>query len=123
MPLHYDIDESARFVRFVAEAIPSRSEWKESFDAAFGDPRFRRGFGVLYDRRGVAEIPNPARLRQWMTRYARTFREYGTGRIAVVVDERVVFGMFRVAGVYAESEGVELGVFWSEAEAVTWLRG
>jgi hypothetical protein len=121
MGLRFEIDEGERLVRLRADVRPSLDEWFAVMDAVFADTRYRPGVDFLLDRTAVTDVPTSQTMREWMRRHAESMREQGSGRLAVVVSEPVVFGMMRMASVFAEEGGTALGVFWTEAEALAWF--
>lgn len=121
MLLAYEIDVRRRLVIVSANGFALVDEWFATIEAACADPRCGAGFDVLYDRTRVAELPDARRVRAWAARHAKQVDELGLGRLAVVVTSPAVFGMVRMASVYAESAGAVVSVFWSETEALRWL--
>ncbi len=121
MPLVYDIDPSRRLVTLRPEGYPPPDEWFATITKAVADPRFAPGFDFLYDRSGVDHIPDAMYVRAWVFRHAAMMKEVDGGRLAVVVTQPVVYGMIRMASAFADSAGVRVDAFWTEAEALRWL--
>ena len=121
MAITFTIDVARRLVLLRAESFSDQDEWFARFDEAVADPRFEPGFDFLYDRTTGPEIPDTELVRSWVLRHARRINGIGGGRLAVIVSEPAIYGMLRMASVFAESEGVRVGGFWSEAEALAWL--
>jgi hypothetical protein len=87
------------------------------------DVCFRLGpdFDVLYDRSQIDQIPDAMHVRAWVLRHAEMMKLIGYPRLAVVVSEPVVYGMIRMASVFAERSGATVNVFWTERAALAWL--
>ncbi len=123
MPITYDIDVERRLVRVVASGKPTAAEWLAAVDAALADPRFLPGFDCLYDRSRVGLVPDGLTLRRLAKDCAPALERFHGGRLAVVVSQPVVYGMMRMASVFAEALGLALDVFWTETAALAWLGG
>src|SRR5262249_25852248 len=121
MPFAYDIDEGRRLVRVTGSGEVTSEAWFGVLGAAFADPRYRAGFGLVFDRTTFTHIPDTIFVRQWIGGQARAMREAGARRMAIIVAEPVVYGMMRMASAYAESAGFTLEPYWSEAEALAAL--
>jgi hypothetical protein len=121
MPITYDVDARRRLVRLVAEGTPTFDEWRAALDAAAADPRYAAGFDLLYDRRQVPTVPHARAVRRWTMACAAELARVGAGRLAIVAAHPVVYGMMRMASVFAEGSGSVVDVFWTEEEALRWL--
>jgi hypothetical protein len=121
MPLAYSIDRERRLVLITGEAVATPEEWFDMMAEAVADPRYKPGFDFLYDRTKVTHVPDAMYVRAWVFRHAQMMNKAGGGRLAVVVGEPVIYGMIRMASVYAERAGASVAVFWSEREALEWL--
>ncbi len=118
MPFTYRIDPAERLVRIDAEGEVSVDAWFAMIDEVRGDPRFGPGFDVLFDRTRLSHVPDVGYVRAWIDGQSLVMRETGARRLAVVVNEPVVYGMMRMAGSFAESLGFSLEPYWSEREAL-----
>ena len=121
MSLTYDVNVPERLVILRAAAYSAPDEWFEVMAAAIADPRFGPGFDFLYDRRRVDHVPDAMYVRSWVFRHAEMMKPIGLPRLAVVVTQPVVYGMIRMASVFAESAGAAVDAFWTEREALEWL--
>ena len=121
MTISYDIDVARRLVRLTLEGPADPAEWFAVMEAATKDPRYEPGFDFLYDRTATDHIPDAMYVRAWVFRHAAMMKQTGLGRLAVIVSQPVVYGMLRMASVFAESAGVAVTVFWTEGEALAWL--
>jgi hypothetical protein len=121
MPLTYDIDAARRLVLITATGAPVPNEWFETMEAVTADARYEPGFDILYDRRNLDHTPDTMYVRAWVFRHADLMKETGDGKLAVVVDQPVVYGMIRMASAFAETAGATVNVFWNLDEALMWL--
>lgn len=119
--MRFEVDPRRRLVLLYADERPSIDEWFSVLERACEHPDFGPRYDFLFDRRKIETTPTSAMMRAWMRRHAEFARGHGNGRLAVVVSEPVIFGMMRMASVFAEEDGVALGVFWSVEEALAWL--
>jgi hypothetical protein len=121
MPFTYEIDEGRRLVVMTADARATQDEWFETFDRVLEDPRFRPGFDFVYDRTNVAITPDALNVRSLVGRYLEVSRRAGGGRLAVVVDKTVAYGMVRMASAWTDTAGASVNAFRSMDEALFWL--
>ena len=121
MPVTYTIDVARRLVLLRTEGRQDLDEWFARLDEAASHPEFGPGFSFLCDRTGTVDVPDAEMARAWATRYATRINQAGGGRLAVIVDQPVVYGMVRMAAIFAEIKGANVAVFYSAAEALEWL--
>ncbi|TVR50585.1 MAG: STAS/SEC14 domain-containing protein [Puniceicoccaceae bacterium] len=75
-------------------------------------------YRVLFDLTRSAENRTGAELQEVAHQVRRVLDH---GRLALVADKTLFFGLSRLFSAYAEYAGFEVGIFGTEAEAVAWL--
>jgi hypothetical protein len=81
------------------------------------------GYNFLIDRRGITSIPSKETVDRMIEYYGTHAKQLGRCRLASVTLDDSVYGMTRMASVFAERTTVEVGVFRDVGEARLWLAG
>jgi hypothetical protein len=119
MPVTYSIDPKAQLVRLHYDGEPTLREATSVLLSILADPKFRKGFAVLADRRGLP-VPSTAYVRR-LASFARSVHLLAEMRVAVVVDSTAAFGMARMGQLMVDGESAPLGIFTDISEAESWL--
>jgi hypothetical protein len=123
MAVLVEIDTPARLVRATV-AGPTNLTAAEFADF-LGDlvtrPDFRPGFDILYDRRAVAEPPNPASVRAALGAIEARAGQMTGCRWAVVIRPQSALEVVRLTALLGERSGVIARPFVSPDEALAWL--
>jgi hypothetical protein len=77
-------------------------------------------YDLVFDMTRSAEKKSPDELRS-AGEFLAGWIDCLSGRVAVISDDPVLFGMGRVFGSYAESQGLEVCVFRDAASAEAWF--
>jgi hypothetical protein len=97
-------------------------EWRDAVDAAWADPAFRDGMGIVHDWRKLrAGLPTPE-VEKRSEYLAANAARFGRTRWALLVDSAAAYGMGRMAETLTGT-GTGLRVFRDPAEAEAWARG
>lgn len=121
MPLSYQLDPESRLARVTYRAVPSFEEWAASVGSILHDPRWRPGFGLLFDRRSIPEPPSTSFVRRFADFCRRNIKQLRGSRIALVVSSPADFGMGRMESQLLSDDGPAHAVFSAEEDALTWL--
>ena len=118
MPVSYTVDPSRGLVMTSVEGAVTPEEMFAYHDALRADPAFSSTFDSVTEyAEGSAFEGSPADIRRLVE--GLPFNP-GTRR-AYVATVDLHFGLSRMAQVFAESKGVEVGVFRDRTEALRWL--
>ena len=85
-------------------------------------PDFRPDFGVYVDLRGIHFLPSAIEIERFGRALAR-FKESFQGRIAVLVEGTLMFGLARMCCSVAEANGFPMRPFTDPEAAGAWLDG
>jgi hypothetical protein len=86
------------------------------------DPRWSPGMNVLTDLRGLdASTLSSDQIRAFAASNNLRADLFGSGRTAVVVSERVTFGLLRMFQFHTDAAGFDQRAFYSLEEARRWL--
>jgi hypothetical protein len=86
------------------------------------DPRFRPGMAVLVDHSALDSRPlEPEDIQSLSRAVLQRDRLIGPSRVAIVVPDSLTFGYARMYELYADDAQLCSRVFYSRAEAVSWL--
>jgi hypothetical protein len=112
-----------RLVRAVIEGRDTLSDMQERFRAITRDSRWSPGLDVLLDFRGVTDFDLSASQAQHAAElFTAEGAVIGDGRVAIVADRDLVYGMGRMWQAFSEaSSPTEVGIFRTLAEAESWL--
>ena len=122
MPVFYTIDRSERVVYLTTVGEPSFDEWRDTLLRVFSAPAFETGFNFISDRRR-AGVPSPEFAQQTIDFVREHEREIGPCRWAAVVADPATDQMARMVTSLASMAYVEVGYFYSLAEARRWVIG
>jgi hypothetical protein len=119
LPTEYALEPAQRLVRSRAWGILTDAESLEHYRRIAADPAFQPSFRQLCDLRGVTQIEAAS----------KTLRDLASSSIfapdarrAFVAQTDEHFGLARMLQAFCESEGAEVGVFRTLAEAEAWLQ-
>lgn len=121
MPVLADYTAELITLRLIGEY--SVEELREAFYAALPTPDAVSG-GLLIDvTQSVSIRTRPSGDVRGMSRWWAARRQIFHGRLAMVADGTVEFGMTRLAELEADSYGLTVAVFRDVAEARAWILG
>jgi hypothetical protein len=120
MPVIYTLDRSERVVYLTTVGEPSFDEWRDALLGVFSNPSFETGFNFISDRRQAAP-PSPEFVEQEILFVREHRREGGGCRGAAVVPDPATDEAARVVTNRASMTDVEVGFFYSLAEARRWV--
>jgi hypothetical protein len=120
--LSYRIDAPCRLVLVTGTGEAQAPEWLELFDRVLADPAHRPGMDFLIDRSRITSIPTRETVTAIVGYYAGHGAELGRCKVASVTANDAVFGMNRMASVFAEETTVSVQVFRDRDSAYHWLR-
>jgi hypothetical protein len=106
----FELDPEARLVRIAGEGDPQAPEWIALFDQILALPGFQPGTDFLIDRRGMTSIPTSQTVEAMMDYYVSRSEQLGHCRIVSVTTNSAVYGMTRMAEVFAERTTVTVRV-------------
>ncbi len=115
----YELDGGILILRSGAHF--STEDLRRALDAAFEDPRFRRGMVLMFDNRGSRESA-PTEEIALRIDILRSRLSRLSPYCAVVVDSSVHYGLARMGEAFAEKHGVRIRVFRDDIDAArAWL--
>jgi hypothetical protein len=125
MPVQVEIDTPARLVRatVTGPANLTAAEFADFLGALTAHPDFRPGLDILYDRRGVAEPPNPTSVRAALGAIEGRAGHMTGCRWAVVIRPQSALEVVRLTALLGEQSGVEARPFDSPDDALAWFGG
>ena len=120
MPFRYRIDRQRERILVVADGVVDFDACIALADRIPQDPDYDARFEVLCDLRRMDFLPEVAELQAFARSLVR-FRQFFTGRIAVIAQPGVRFGMARMTCILADVNGFKMEAFASEDRATAWL--
>jgi hypothetical protein len=122
MPLRYSFDEAIAVIHMSGEY--STVELRDAVLRALSDPACPPKPGLLCDLRGSESIKGRnADDVQGMARFLASLRSRLGGRVAMLVDSNVAFGMMRLGASAIPEEGLKGQIFRELPAARAWLLG
>ena len=120
MPVTYQLVPSRRLVILVYEEPVTIADWTGTLEAVLRDPAYEPGFNLLGDRR--ASAPPTRAFADGIAMFVRKHRkQFGDGRVAILVSDVAAFGMARMQEMLNEASELHTRAFRSEADAHAWL--
>jgi Ni,Fe-hydrogenase I small subunit len=120
MPYRYTIDSDARLVTVVGEGLADLGVTGTFMRTLLADREYRPDLDLLVDARTLDYTPTLHEAQEIRT-MLHDVRESYRGRIAVVVDGTVRFGMARMVSTLVEPSGIRMEAFRDLATARAWL--
>ena len=123
MAINFAVDAPAHLVRATVSGPGNATldEFRNFLDALVAHPEFRRGFGVLYDRRAVTTPPDDAFTRAATDAIERRADRLGGCQWAVVIGDQPALSVVHMTALLGERAGVEARPFFAPEEALAWL--
>ncbi len=118
MAIEFEIQGSLLRVR--ADAAGTEAEVRDGIERATHHPDFRRRCAVLVDVRAVQDAPDTSLLASTGQLLAKEGGPHFS-RVAFVTAGPLQFGLSRILGSHADAGGLDVQVFESEDEALSWL--
>ena len=81
----------------------------------------RRGYDFLSDHRKLTTPATAEQIKAVLARLGEQGDLLKGSKFAVIVGQGASYGMMRLMGVHAMNLGIEVGVFWTEEEALKFL--
>lgn len=120
MSISYEISGDLLYVTF--EGSTETKEILDMLERAFADPALPHECRLLLDVSGSASLQERSSNNVHMlTMYVGRWVERLHGRMAVLAEGPVQYGMVRMASGYATSSGLDIQVFKTREEALAWL--
>jgi hypothetical protein len=120
MPYRYSIDTDARLVMVVGEGTADLAATEALMRALSVDVATRPDFDALIDVRALDFMPT-FREAQEIRAILQDVRDDYQGRIAVVVEGTVRFGVTRMVSQLIEASGIRMEAFHDMESARAWL--
>jgi len=110
---------AAQLIRLRYQGATTYEQWAEALEAALADPARGGEVDLLLDRRGITEPPST----QTVQRAVEFFERHHTDirRVASVVEDGAVYGMFRMLEALSERTAVQVRSFKNYEGATEWL--
>jgi hypothetical protein len=123
MAVRVEINAPARLVRATIGGPDNLTlpEFEAFLDDLAARPDFRPGFDVLYDRRAVTQMPDPAFVRAALGAIESRAQQVAGGRWAVVIGSQAGLEVVRLTALLGERSGVAARPFVTPGEALCWL--
>jgi hypothetical protein len=110
-------------VAFTTSGPAELSSILRANDEFLADARFRPGMPILADHSALDTSPLSSSDAKLVGEAYRRFLDHvGESAIAIVVAHPAAFGLVRMAEAYAGPPEPKVGIFYSPAEAISWLR-
>ena len=109
----------AHMIRLRYEGATTYEQWAEVLEAALADPAREQEVDLLLDRRGIIEPPTTRTVQRAVDFFDRHHSEIR--RVASVVEDGAVYGMFRMLESLSESIAVPVRAFKTYEAATDWL--
>ena len=119
--LTFEIDPMAQLVSIRGSGPAQAPEGIELFDRVLASDLHQPGYNFLIDRRKITSVPSRETVDRITDYYQSHAEQLGRCRLASVTVDDSVYGMTRMASVFAERTTVEIGVFRDFDEARRWL--
>jgi hypothetical protein len=116
----YEIDRGKGLILITGLDARSPAEFEAVMREILADPNFRRGDGVICDRRGVT-APTPEVIRS-AVQFVSAHPDLATSRWALIVSDVTSYGMMRMAQILASETSVDVAIFHEREPAEQWLR-
>lgn len=120
MPYRYTIDREARLVTVVGEGLGGLAETEALMRALSAELTPLPDYRILVDALALDYTPTLAEAQQIRT-ILHDLRDSYRGRIAVVVEGAVRFGVTRMVSSLVESSGIHMEAFRDLESARAWL--
>lgn len=121
MPVIYTIAREENLIRATATGVIRAPDLRGLVETLLADPNVVLGIRALYDSRyGVPDLA-VIELAEIATK-VRQLLDRGLGRIAIVAIAQLTYTVAKTFVVLAKPLGVEVEVFQSLPQAMTWLR-
>jgi hypothetical protein len=123
MPITFRIDNESGIVYTTVEGRVGIDEIIEKLKDFMNRPEFRPGLNGIADMRN-SDLETHSIDVQRIARLMIDFRDkIGPSKTAVVVSQKVTFGMTRMFQVFAEQSSIDTAIFQDMDEALQWLAG
>ncbi len=121
MPIH--VDRAAGIATIILAGEPEWRDVAAAFDRVLGDVDFEPGMGTLWDLRDASmHALSGADVRRIVAHAGRHRERRGRGRVALVVERDIDFGMARMFELFAaEQLPTPVMVFRNVGDARRWL--
>ena len=122
MAVSYDFDGEVLALRMVGDYQPA--DIRAAVVQALASRDGGRLIGMIFDVSRSSALPKRStrEIRAMAAFLAHVAPEYG-GRLALVGNSDITYGLMRMGAVDVEGAGVPARVFRTEREATEWLRG
>lgn len=114
------VEEQGTVLRVVLDPGYRNRELLSAFEHALANQELRLPVRVLLDARQSTAAPDHNELRARASFITNRPDVFAT-RVAVLVRDRLRFGLVRVAAAYAEASGSTVRAFYDEPQARRWL--
>ena len=116
MPIEYEFQD--RICYMTTRGKFSKVDVDEYFLKMYNDPAFSRCIGILLHDQKSVYIPSTEDIRSVASGLRKSIGDFN-GKIAIVAETAVKYGMGRMLETMSSDEGIR--VFKSQEEARTWL--
>jgi len=123
MPVTYELDPQARFIRTSCTGDVAFEEVIGHFRELETDPLLPARLDVLLDLRETRSLPDSRQLRSVAEQIGNLKPRVKWGACAVVASHDALYGMSRVFEVFTEELFADVRVFRGLDEAERWLAG
>ena len=122
VPLTVEIDHAQHLLRFRLEG-----EWQTEvafpqIATAFAQLKPGERYDILSDHRGVSQPATPEHVKGIFELLRKNGQMFAGQRAAIVVSSVASYGMMRMLSAHSDQIGLDVQVFWSPEEALTFLR-
>ena len=117
----FAIDTERNLVTLALRGQMSGQEVMLAVRNVWAHPDFRPEMLSLIDLRELQAVAETADIVKIAHFFKRQSQGVQWGKVAVVVSAVLSYGSTRMFGAYADSTGIELGVFYELDEAMSWL--
>ncbi len=122
MPISYEFDGDAGFVRIEARGDITLEEEREALAAILADSDHRPGLAMLIDFRERGEPASAEHVRGLAHAFEEHRADVGGARLALVVSREVSVGLGRMFEALTTDLAIEMRIFREIEKAEKWLR-
>lgn len=122
MAFNFFIEISGPIVLVTIEGRMDQNGALTVLESFTSDPAFRPEFGICYDVRMNHYFPAYLEVMSFYHEYSRRFHRRIKGKVAIIVNSNVQFGIARMATTVLSSILPQMEIFRTKEEGLRWLR-
>ena len=121
MPVEITADHANRLIRLELEGALDTREMIDGVEEVLRLVGGRSGYDFFSDHRKITQPATAEQIKAVLARLSQDGDVVRGSKFAAVVGQGASYGMMRLMAVHATDIGIEVGVFWTVEEAMTFL--